>query len=160
MTARRKEEAALASQWETREGFAALTGSAKQIEFASRVRFELMAQLYQWAVVDEQCSWWVGAPEEDPAQLAAALFAPAAWATRARVLHDKLQVVTDALDAGDDDALPSGFVVGAAALQHARRDPLLPPSLLAPDWPGADLRAAYRRFQTAFAASLTAALAR
>ena len=107
-----------------------------------------------WAIVDEQCSWWTGAPDDDDAPLAAALFEPTAWAQRARVLHDKLEAATADLDSGRDDALATGFVVGAATLQHARRDPLLPPELLAARWPGTDLRNAYGRFQKTFAAAM------
>jgi phenylacetic acid degradation operon negative regulatory protein len=113
-----------------------------------------------WSVVDDQCSWWTGAPGDDPAGVAAAGFAPAEWATRARALLDQLLAVTDALDAGDDDALASGFVVGAATLQQARRDPLLPGELLPAHWPGDDLRATYDRFQKSFAASLAGAFRR
>jgi phenylacetic acid degradation operon negative regulatory protein len=113
-----------------------------------------------WLVVDEQCAWWTGAPGDDPARVAAACFAPAEWAARARALLDRLVAVTDALDAGDDGALAPGFVVGAATLQHARRDPLLPGELLPSPWPGDDLRAAYDRFQKSFAASLARAFRR
>ena len=113
-----------------------------------------------WSVVDEQCAWWTGAPAADPAHIAATCFAPAEWAARARVLVDRLVAVTDALDAGDDHALAPGFVVGAAALQHARRDPLLPTGLLPSHWPGDDLRGVYHRFQKSFAASLTTAFRR
>jgi phenylacetic acid degradation operon negative regulatory protein len=113
-----------------------------------------------WAVVEAQCTWWSGAPDDDPMQLAAAIFTPAAWATRAGALLQRLDDVTDALASGNDDALATGFVVGAAALQHARRDPLLPSELLQPHWPGDVLRTSYRRFQLTFAASLTAAFRR
>jgi phenylacetic acid degradation operon negative regulatory protein len=107
-----------------------------------------------WRVVEGQCSWWTGSPDGDPARLAAALFAPAEWARRSRALLDRLERVTDALSSGDDDALASGFVVGAAVLQQARRDPLLPAALLPSDWPGDELRASYLRFQKAFTASM------
>ena len=46
------------------------------------------------------------------------------------------------------------FALGAATLQQIRRDPLLPPVLAGSDWPGAELRAAYSRYQAAFAAAL------
>jgi phenylacetic acid degradation operon negative regulatory protein len=113
-----------------------------------------------WTVVDTQCSWWRGAPVDDPVSLAAALFSSEHWASRARALGARLDTVTGAIATGDDDVLAVGFVVGAAVLQHARRDPLLPPALLPPDWPGAALRASYVGFQKAFAASLTAAFGR
>jgi phenylacetic acid degradation operon negative regulatory protein len=167
--------------WDGRWRFGVVAGTARAAEARSALRDAMRRVRYgelregvwtrpdnlppasapaeSWAIVDAQCAWWNGAPEEDPAPLAAALFAPAGWAARARVLHDKLEAVTESLDAGDHGALPPGFVVGASALQHARRDPLLPPQLLPPAWPGDDLRTAYRSFQTAFAASLTAVLA-
>ena len=88
------------------------------------------------------------------------LFSPAEWAARTGALVDRLVAVTDAIAAGDDDALASGFVVGAAALQHARRDPLLPTELLPRDWPGDELRESYSRFQRAFAESISDALPR
>jgi phenylacetic acid degradation operon negative regulatory protein len=113
-----------------------------------------------WAVVAEQCSWWTGAPDGEPEQLATELFAPAAWAARARTILDRLEHVTESLASGRDDALAPGFVTGAAALQHARRDPLLPTPLLPADWPGADLRRSYAQFQKTFAASVTHAFRR
>jgi hypothetical protein len=50
VTAKRKEEDAEAAQWAEQEGYAPLTGSAKQIDYAARVRFDMMRELYQWAV--------------------------------------------------------------------------------------------------------------
>ena len=113
-----------------------------------------------WTIADAQCQWWTGAPDGEPELLAIELFAPAAWATRARTLLERLDAVTRDLDAGRDDALAPGFVTGAAALQHARRDPLLPAALLPGDWPADDLRSAYVRFQKAFALALADAFRR
>jgi phenylacetic acid degradation operon negative regulatory protein len=113
-----------------------------------------------WAVATEQCSWWSGAPDGEPELLATALFAPDDWAARARTLVDRLGRVRTDLDAGRDDALAPGFAVGAAALQQARRDPLLPTELLPSDWPGDDLRVGYVQFQKSFASSLSAAFRR
>jgi phenylacetic acid degradation operon negative regulatory protein len=113
-----------------------------------------------WATAAAQCSWWTGAPDADPAALATRLFAPAEWASRAHQLSGRIAVLTDALDAGSDDALAPGFVAGAAVLQHARRDPILPAELLPEGWPGAELRAGYARFQRTFASSLAATLRR
>lgn len=107
-----------------------------------------------WTIAAAQCAWWTGAPDGEPGPLATALFAPQAWAARARSLLDRLDRVTHDLDSGHDDALAPGFVVGAAALQQARRDPLLPTALLPADWPGDELRSAYVRFQKTFAQSL------
>ena len=113
-----------------------------------------------WAVVDAQCRWWTGEPVDDAEALAAELFSPAAWAARTDAIVERLVAVTDAIASGDDDALATGFVVGAAALQQARRDPLLPAALLPSSWPGDALRESYSRFQRAFAASISEALRR
>jgi hypothetical protein len=53
VTARRKEEDAEAAQWARSEQYTPLAGSAKQVPFAARVRYDLMRQLYEWAVQDE-----------------------------------------------------------------------------------------------------------
>ena len=50
--------------------------------------------------------------------------------------------------------IADAFVVGAAALAHVRADPLLPPELCEPDWPGDDLRGAYREYQAAFSGAV------
>lgn len=50
VTARRKEEDAQAAQWARQQEYAPLSGSTKQVAFTARVRFELMHQLYEWAV--------------------------------------------------------------------------------------------------------------
>jgi hypothetical protein len=52
VNARRKEEDATAAQWARDGQYAPLAGSAKQVPFAARVRFDLMHQLYEWAVQD------------------------------------------------------------------------------------------------------------
>jgi phenylacetic acid degradation operon negative regulatory protein len=103
-----------------------------------------------WAIVDEQCSWWSGRPEREERTLADDLFAPRAWAERARDLLERLAVVTDRLRAGETDALAGGFIVGAATLQHIRNDAMLPREVLPGRWPGNELRDAYRKYQGAF----------
>jgi phenylacetic acid degradation operon negative regulatory protein len=113
-----------------------------------------------WTVADAQCTWWTGAPAGDHGELVHRLFAPDDWARRARDLSARVAAVTADLDSGDDAALAPGFVAGAAALQHARRDPVLPIELLPPAWPGPDLRAGYTRFQRAFTTALAATLHR
>jgi phenylacetic acid degradation operon negative regulatory protein len=75
-------------------------------------------------------------------------------ASRARTLLARLAPVTSALEQGDLSRLGPAFSLGAATLQQVRRDPLLPPALAGPEWPGAELRSAYSRYQTAFAAAL------
>ena len=89
-------------------------------------------------------------PEQDAVALAAHLFDPAAWATRARALRDHLEVATESLARAEAADLAHAFEVGAAALAHVRADPLLPPALCAQPWPGHALRDAYAQYQRSF----------
>jgi phenylacetic acid degradation operon negative regulatory protein len=104
-----------------------------------------------WAVVDRQCAWWHGEPDERAGPLAARLFAPEEWSARARELGDRLAVETATLRGGSTAGLADAFVLGAATLQHVRNDPLLPRELLSRRWPGKDLRRTYTIYQRAFA---------
>lgn len=81
--------------------------------------------------------------DDDPAGLAAQLWDLPAWAAAGRTL---LAAMDDAAD------VPARFEVAAAVVRHLLTDPVLPASLLPPDWPGPALRACY----TDFAADLTA----
>lgn len=111
-----------------------------------------MASPADRAVVDRQCTWWRGAPVDDGTVLAGGLFHPEGWAARGRVLLGRLEEETAALHGSDVDAhLAPAFVVGAAVLQHLRRDPLLPTELCPDPWPGEALRHAYRWFQASYA---------
>ena len=78
-------------------------------------------------------------PAGDGAALAARLWDLPWWAARAETL--RLELAARALG-GPEDLAP-GFVLSAAVLRHFQADPLLPDGLLAPDWPGAVLRADY-----------------
>ncbi|MBX6766746.1 MAG: PaaX domain-containing protein, C- domain protein [Actinomadura rubrobrunea] len=85
-------------------------------------------------VVRRQCTFLLGRPEENPAQLAAALWDLTGWAAQADAL----------LAALDRAASPADrFTVATAVLRHLLRDPLLPERLLPPGWPGGELRARY-----------------
>ncbi|MFF4291419.1 PaaX family transcriptional regulator C-terminal domain-containing protein [Streptomyces sp. NPDC001739] len=90
------------------------------------------------AVVTEQCTWFTGTPDDDPAALAARLWDLDAWAAHARALMT-------ALDRAD--TLADRFTIAAAALRHLLADPLLPAALLPPHWPGTPLRTHYARFE-------------
>jgi phenylacetic acid degradation operon negative regulatory protein len=81
----------------------------------------------------------LSARPEQPEELVVRLWDTAAWAERARQLSDQLT----ALPPRDWTDLEPGFVLSAAVLRHFQADPLLPPELLAPDWPGRHLRACY-----------------
>jgi len=78
-------------------------------------------------------------------------FSLPAWAERADALLAVLEGATRRTHTDSVAAIPDAFVAGAAALQHLRRDPLLPAALLPSGWPGDALRTAYRAYQPAFA---------
>ena len=50
----RKAEAAEATEWAREHSFPPLTGTAKQADYAARVRFELLRDLYQWSVQEDR----------------------------------------------------------------------------------------------------------
>jgi phenylacetic acid degradation operon negative regulatory protein len=102
----------------------------------------------------EQATAWTGRPARETELVVAELFGLDDGASRARTLLARLAPVTSALEQGDLSRLGPAFSLGAATLQQVRRDPLLPPALAGPEWPGAELRSAYSRYQTAFAAAL------
>ncbi|MFC6886709.1 MULTISPECIES: PaaX family transcriptional regulator C-terminal domain-containing protein [Actinomadura] len=97
-------------------------------------------------IVTRQCTYLSGRPEQDPAALASALWDLDAWAAHAEALRH-------AVDAAD--TLADQFTVSAAVLRHLLNDPLLPPELLPPSWPGPALRAHYADFETRFERLLT-----
>lgn len=77
------------------------------------------------------------ARDAEPAELAARLWDLPGWATTG---HELLNGMAEAAD------VPGRFVVAAAMVRHLLTDPVLPDDLLAADWPGAELRAAYQDF--------------
>ncbi|WP_435602012.1 PaaX family transcriptional regulator C-terminal domain-containing protein [Streptomyces sp. bgisy130] len=91
------------------------------------------------AVVTDQCTWFTGTPDGEPAALAGRLWDLTGWAGRARAL-------SAALDRAGTHA--DRFTVAAAALRHLLADPLLPAELLPENWPGAQLRRTYAEFET------------
>jgi phenylacetic acid degradation operon negative regulatory protein len=86
--------------------------------------------------------------ESDAKDLVDTLWDVPAWAERAWRLEDALD------RAATGERLAEGFMVSAAALRHLLADPLLPPELLPPDWPGPRLRARYERFDAGYKARL------
>jgi phenylacetic acid degradation operon negative regulatory protein len=104
-------------------------------------------------VMTAQAERWSARPDPSETFDVATAFSLPAAAERARRLLDDLAPVTRALAAGDLDQLAPAFDLGAAALQQIRRDPLLPPELAGPGWPGPALRVAYVEYQDAFAAA-------
>jgi len=104
-------------------------------------------------VVAVQCRWWTGArPPADERTLVADLYRTVEASARGRELLDVLRQAT--ADLGDASTLADAFVVGAAAAQFLRRDPLLPAELLPDDWPAAELRDAYAAYRRSFGAAV------
>lgn len=108
-----------------------------------------------WAVVGRDAGLWRAVPDVEESAAALDRFGLRPWAARARELLEAVEQRTAALGAGAE-AIPPAFLAGAAALQHLRRDPLLPDALLPADWPGEALRAGYRTFQPHFALAAAA----
>ncbi len=102
------------------------------------------------AVVEAQCERFTARPSVDEVALAAALWDLGGWADRAERLLDALDRTHPGLAVGDRTGLPEAFVLSAAVLRHLQSDPLLPASMLPPDWPGPALRAGHREWRHAF----------
>jgi len=77
------------------------------------------------------------ARDQQPAELAGKLWDLTGWA------HTGHQLLAQMADAPD---VPGRFAIAAAMLRHLRRDPVLPPELLPPDWPGERIRSRYADF--------------
>lgn len=77
-------------------------------------------------------------PEDDAAELAGQLWDLPVWATTAEALLEHLATTADPADK---------FTTAAAAVRHLLRDPVLPPELLPPAWPGPHLRRRYVAYQ-------------
>jgi phenylacetic acid degradation operon negative regulatory protein len=142
---------------------AALRDAMRRLRYASRREGtwtrpdnlpRASAPAESWSVVDDQCSWWSGRPDEDPATVAEELFQATRWSERAVMLTQRLERVTIALGDSEVPALADGFVAGAAALAHVRADPLLPRELAADPGAGESLRDAYRMYERAFSDAL------
>ncbi len=107
-------------------------------------------------VLAAQSDPWRAAPQPGHAPDPEALFALAPTAARMRDLAARLEQVTTHLGDELGDRLAEGFVVGAAALQQIRRDPLLPDALVEAAWPGARLRQAYDDYRERFGTAVKA----
>ncbi|WP_329130278.1 PaaX domain-containing protein, C- domain protein [Streptomyces sp. NBC_01476] len=77
-------------------------------------------------------------PGQDPRELAARLWAPAAWAGAAEELLGRFTRTTGPAER---------FAAAAAIVRHLLTDPVLPAALLPPHWPAGELRAAYTAYQ-------------
>jgi phenylacetic acid degradation operon negative regulatory protein len=108
------------------------------------------------AVLDRQCVHFHGAATDIPADTVRSLFCLDDWAADARRLTRALrdEVGADAVAAED---FAYWFTLSVAVVRHLQLDPLLPAELIPQDWPGQDLRNAYRHFDEVFKQRLNTA---
>lgn len=104
------------------------------------------------AVLDRQCVHFHDAATNIPAETIRSLFNLDDWAADA---HRLTRAVRDEADADEDFAYWFGLSV--AVVRHLQLDPLLPDELIPDEWPGQDLRNAYRRFNDVFQQRLNTA---
>lgn len=104
------------------------------------------------AVVQAQCLTVRGARPDEPDAFVEA-FGPAGWAVTARWLLAEMTEAQPALDRRDTAALAPTFELDAAVVRHLVADPALPAELVPPDWPAAELRDAFGRFDAGFKAT-------
>lgn len=90
--------------------------------------------------------WLTAKPDDDPARLAADLWALPAWAERGAALLAAAPEEPGDLISSPPEWAAHVFTAAAATLRHLRTDPLLPQELLPAGWPGDALRARYARY--------------
>lgn len=154
------------SRWNGSWRIAIAGGVARPAAVRSDVRAALTrARLAEWRegvwtrpanlpelVEDPRCAWLDAKPDDDPVELAEALFLPRAWSRHARRLARELERATVLMRTEPERALAPAFLAGAATLRHIRADALLPVELLPDAWPGPALRTEYRAYQREFTA--------
>ena len=101
------------------------------------------------AVLDRQCVHFHNAATGIPAETVRSLFNLDDWAADARRLTLAVRDEVDAEAVAADD-FTYQFGLSVPVVRHLQLDPLLPAELIPPDWPGQDLRSAYRRFDEVF----------
>jgi phenylacetic acid degradation operon negative regulatory protein len=104
------------------------------------------------AVLDRQCVHFHNAATGIPVDTVRSLFNLDDWATDALKLALAIRVEVE------DPAYQFGLSV--AVVRHLQLDPLLPAELIPQEWPGQDLRNAYRRLNETFKRRLSTAFAR
>lgn len=93
------------------------------------------------AVVRQQCERFVVTSEGEPAAvLVRKLWDIKAWQHRAEQLRTALSLLGDDIASSQPQAVALGYMLIASIEQHLLADPLLPPELLPPTWPGRQLR--------------------
>jgi phenylacetic acid degradation operon negative regulatory protein len=110
----------------------------------------------QRAVLDRQCVHFHDAATNIPAETIRSLFSLDDWAADARRLTSALRDEVDAEAVGVED-FAYWFGLSVTVVRHLQLDPLLPTELIPQDWPGGDLRSAYRRFNDVFQRRLSTA---
>jgi phenylacetic acid degradation operon negative regulatory protein len=108
------------------------------------------------AVLDRQCVHFHDAATDIPAETVRSLFSLDAWAADALRLSRALRDEVDADAVGVDD-FAYWFGLSVTVVRHLQLDPLLPTELIPREWPGQDLRSAYRRFNEVFQQRLNTA---
>ena len=101
------------------------------------------------AVLDRQCVHFHDAATNIAAETIRSLFSLDDWTADAHRLARALRDEVDAEAAGAED-FAYWFGLSVTVVRHLQLDPLLPPELIPQDWPGEDLRGAYRRFNDVF----------
>lgn len=106
------------------------------------------------AVLDRQCVHFHDAATDIPAETLKSLFSPDDWAADARRL---VRALRDEVDAEAADDFAYWFGLSVAVVRHLQLDPMLPAEFVGEQWPGPDLRSAYRRFDEVFKQRLSTA---
>jgi phenylacetic acid degradation operon negative regulatory protein len=110
-------------------------------------------------VLDRQCVHFHNAATGIPADTVRSLFSLDDWAADARRLTRAVRDELDAEAVAADD-FTYQFGLSVAVVRHLQLDPLLPAELIPQEWPGQDLRSAYRRFDEVFKQRLSSAFTR
>jgi len=108
------------------------------------------------AVLDRQCVHFHDAATDIPAETVRSLFNLDDWAADARRLTHALRDEVD-LEAVAADDFAYWFALSVTVVRHLQLDPLLPADFIPEEWPGHELRSAYRRFDEVFKQRLNTA---
>ena len=101
------------------------------------------------AILDRQCVHFHDAATDIPTETVRSLFNLDDWAADARRLSLAMRDELGAEASGADD-FAYRFALSVAVVRHLQLDPVLPAEFVPREWPGAELRNAYRRFDEVF----------